>query len=351
MNYRSTRREQNRQKFLDSLKSDRGTTNWQEETGVYNHPAKLKWLKHSEILQKKKAECLKGLEELRGYYIPDFAKGFDNVYGMQIAAGVFGEGEHCNGIVEGVLKPEEGGTFMKIYGCPVIAKGHAKKEIVYGIQLAKAILSSIPREIIGKSWLNMAFLGFKFLFARDQLLKELYFVFHQIDQKVLKHYDIPEKEYNVFAKELKRAVDKAIEGENNQWGKLIEKAVKFLRLFLEIDNGYRNRVQDALGEIREGSLSEFWRIYGILESRELGITAHWKFIKLVLKAAFLLSPTLRRITIKFLENLDVSKIKMDKADWYFCLNFKSYNFGGLTHEDRLKERSKLNKEYGVVFLI
>ena len=88
--------------------------------------------------------------------------------GTQIALiqGVFGDMENCHGMLEEVVTPPEGGTFMRVWGCTYLYKVYPAIEIVEGLSLAKSMLSLLPREIIGKSYVLRAALVLLFLCSR-----------------------------------------------------------------------------------------------------------------------------------------------------------------------------------------
>jgi hypothetical protein len=53
----------------------------------------------------------------------------------------------------------------------------------------------------------------------------------------------------------------------------------------------------------------------------------------------------RKFLMKFFEEIDLEKIKMDEADWYHCLRRNDYNYGGLSIQERLLIRQKIDKNY------
>src|SRR3990167_887349 len=70
---------------------------------------------------------------------------------IQIVSGAYGDMEHCEAIIESVITPPEGGTFVKFLGCSYLFKGYPEKSMVeYGLGIGKAMISILPREILGK---------------------------------------------------------------------------------------------------------------------------------------------------------------------------------------------------------
>ncbi len=282
---------------------------------------------------------------------------------IEIIGGVFGEWLGCDGMVEEVIKPAWGGTFVKIYGCSYLFKGYPDKNSVRGMDMSKAMVSAIPREIIGRSFLLSGSLIILFLFFRKRFIGYLDRLFTIINERNL-HYEIPKDEYCGSVKEIKRAVAEALSQEINDWSVLVGKITRFGCLFLERDTAYRFRVQDAFGELNpnaKNSVKELFRILDIMISRERSksltggyitdMIGKWKFIKSVLQIALFTSPQLKKIISRIIKNIDPEKIKMDDADWYFCLRYLSYDFGGKNREWRFAERDRIDKEKGHIFLL
>ena len=58
------------------------------------------------------------------------------------------------------------------------------------------------------------------------------------------------------------------------------------------------------------------------------------------------SKSSREFVVEFLCELDMEEVKLDEADWYFCLRRDGYDFGGIPIKERLEERKRLDKEKG-----
>ena len=276
------------------------------------------------------------------------------------AFSIFGpEDEGCDGYIEFVFYPEEGGTFTKIYGCSYLYKGVFPIEVVYGLQLSKHFFSEMPRDI-SRHFLLWIGLVLFFLFQRKSFLEFATEFMRNLNLKVTEHYEPHDKNkegqpefrperYNNFEKEIERAILIAIRGEG-LWEQLFIYLTRFLKLFLYSDNTYRLRLQDAFEEGKKSLV----KVLDVLISRETpysGVGPKWKFLKFALSMLCLISPAIKRISRKFMENLDKDKIKMDEADWYWCLKFRSYNFGGKSQEWRYAERDRLDKELHHIFLL
>lgn len=270
-----------------------------------------------------------------------------------IMAGAFGpETKYSDAYIDEEIILDGGGHAYKLFGCSLLYKGTFHDHIVHGIQLGKSLLSEIPMRFLKNKPLLFA-AAFAYLFTRKKILKAVDFMMGQIEWRVMRWYDIPENYYNAFTRELKRCVE--LSTEDNLWGNLVRKVVNFVCLALETDNAYRLRLQDAISAAHRlyGPTFTLFNVLDVLAEREtnLGIGHKWRFYKPLLRIALLFSPTLSKIIQRTLVNIDIKKIEMDEADWYFCLRFKSYNFKGMNEEARLNFRDTLDKTYGTIYFI
>jgi len=289
--------------------------------------------------------------------------------GLELVYGAFGDTPNMEGYVEKIIKPKEGGTFTKFYGCNYLFKGYPDKTIVEGIGIGKAFFSAIPREIILKSWLFKLSTLFLFLFQRKKFIHIVRTYFSIIHFHLMSKWDIPISEYNIVSKELKRAVDSVLDVESKKYkldrkddqgkteeydGEIIEllrDVFAFIYFFIDKDNAYRFRWQDIMEEMDKNILvnspiKEINRLCKILISREYQIKHKWiKFRKMIL-VIMIFSPFFRRLVRDILLEINVEKVKFDEADWYFCQRRSGYDFRGIPISERLKEREKVDKEMG-----
>jgi len=295
-----------------------------------------------------------------------------NVYFLQ---GVFGELPNCNGIMEELILPPEGGTFMKIVGCPFLYKGNPENRKVYGMEQGKSNISTLPREIIGKSVIYVAAVALRFLFQKKKFIHDLHIFANELINKTIKHVGQPEIRYNQFVKEVRRAMDAALKKEFKipadahligygvdevKWkpveiAVVITKLVAFLCVMMEYDAAYRFPTQDVFGELKKENVKknarkEAVRLLGVYVERGIKLDKRIVFIKKVFSALFWFSPRARRITQYFLEEVDVEKVKLDEADWYFTLRRNTYNFGGKTLDERLIELDRIDREKGTQYV-
>ncbi len=301
-----------------------------------------------------------------------------------IIFGIFGELPGCEGLAEDVintdeklkkygLDPAEGGTFIKLMGCSFLYKGDPATEKVKGIEQAKSNISTLPREIIGRSIVLSGALGFLYIFFRKQFWRHLCVFAEEIRLKTIRIHDIPAERYCRSVREIKRAMEVAVrrklkipvgvellnEGDTgkmraNPLPYAITKLMAFFALFLELDVAYRFPMQDVLGErSREGAqksiTGEVLRILQTLINRDTPnpcTLTKFKYVKKVIAAVMLFSPQVRGILREFLMELDADKVKLDEADWYFCLRRSSYNYRGMPLADRFRELYLIDRAKG-----
>ena len=303
-------------------------------------------------------------EDLARQKIQEIAK-----QGLAVVAGGLGDMEWCDCIVEWpIITPPEGGVMTKFFGISYYFKGYPEKHIVEGLGMGKAMISSVPRRIIGKSIILQVALITLYFFSRKRFYGYLSAYFDTIHLNLTAKSNLKPHQYNVFAREVKRAGEAAIyrilveHGEEpdlaitrSKHYKIWELAyniVLFVCLFLEYDNAYRLRIQDTLPmlnkeNVKKSARKEVKRLLGILTSREhpqYGISKKWRDIAKPALLLLRLSKPLRKFTEYFLLELELERVKLDEHDRYFCLKRRTYNFWGAELEERLKEKERIDKE-------
>lgn len=326
---------------------------------------------------------------------------------LQISAyflqGIFGELADCSGICEEIidtdeklkkygLDPAEGGTFLKIVGCSYLYKGNPEQWRVFGMEQAKSNISTLPREIIAESRLYSAAIALRFLFQRRKFIHDLHVFFNEIRHKTIRHVSPPEIRLNQMTREIRQAMDKVVKKEfkidpafdlynatpddlkfsDIEPAALIVKMVVFGTLIMEFDGAYRFPTQDMLGETdkenaQRSGAREMLRLLDLMIERNInltpippemlptipgitdrtsGVPEKFRFIKKAMRILFFLSSQSRRIIRNFLLELDIDKVKLDDADWYFCLRRNTHNYRGVPITERLKELARIDRERG-----
>ena len=298
---------------------------------------------------------------------------------MSRAYGILGEKSGSDAFVDEVIKPKEGGTYLKLYGISYLFKGSVEKSKVHSIELVKYLYFQVPQERLVQIVL-LAHLPL-FLIARQMFYKKVYEILWAIDHRTVAKVESIGSEECITVREMKGAVSQAlhdtfgidlskpyypvdhthyhkhrripypVDVDKNALGWILVLIARFMFVFLELDTAYRFRFQDAFGEMKERTIQEFFRIMELLISRESasGVGYKWKFMRLAAKLGFFLVPQLQEFIVNVLKNIKVENIRLDEHDTYFVLGYSSYNFFGKSKEWRFAERMRLDKERGHTF--
>jgi len=276
---------------------------------------------------------------------------------FHIVVGAFGDLENCIGVVEDKIYPEEGGVLTKFIGCSYLFKGYPNVRLVELLDTPKDLFSKIPELIGNMSFLVKATFLMSFVFlriiAKDFLMKvcETYV---DISHRTIHPYLLPEKDYVTSVKEIYRALGVAIaKVKNERLRNILYKIRDIFCMALNFDTAYKFRVQDILPKIDIVKLldnlnKEIKRVCDIFIKRENaeGMKIRWKKLVRMLILFLMVSPTAKRLLMDFFLEVDLSKIKLDEADWYYCLKRHQYNFKGFSLEERLKFKEEIDKRKG-----
>ena len=129
-------------------------------------------------------------------------------------------------------------------------------------------------------------------------------------------------------------------------------------MILEMDTAYRFVMQDILPEfdinnLKHNPIKELKRVFSILLKREHADGSpigdqnrKWQRVEKMVVFALRISHKLRKFFVRFISEIDMEKIKLDEADWYFVLGHHCYNSQDISYEDRLLERERIDREKG-----
>ena len=255
---------------------------------------------------------------------------------IKLDENVFGDDFNCGGYEECVIKPEDGGTFTKFYGCSILLKGEIDNETIDKLAVVKR--SIVATLSLVSSFPFILFVPFLILWKECVLKESIRWIVRiyraDLIKKQLPHirFNRMEREvirvFGVFARNVK---DEYYKNEIIDLGYLVA-------MVLQFDSAYRFPFQDAFNK----DIRLFMRT---LLERENGIRIKWVWIDRILKIV-LLSPKIRRFVNEFLGEFNEKEIRLDEADWYYCLRRHRYNYGGLTYEERMKIKDSIDKQKG-----
>src|SRR3990167_2723275 len=262
--------------------------------------------------------------------------------------------------VEDRIKQPNGCIYTKAYGCSILLKGYPNGEIMDRLApLKRAIMEDIREKMTAPF---VYYLPFFILLHKKKLIRSIIYKYAFIYMADLERHEFPLSEFSPVEREVIRAGLKLTNDitekryRDHSYKMMAQKLVYFIAMFFQSDNAYCLRVQDIGGEVVKSNVEldvirEVRRLFDIAIERENEIViSKTKTIKRLLLTAMYLSKPIRMFVRELLLELDYAKIRPDNDDWYFMLNRRGYNFGGLSHEVRLKEWERINKENGHLIL-
>lgn len=270
---------------------------------------------------------------------------------INIVWGAFGTGEECTGVVERIDRPETGGIFTKYFGCNYLFNGYPDISKVEAIAIPKKIIFrmiGLMSQGVFQFVFSFSFLAF--LILPKSLKKKLFFLFYDFFANLsaisLKRHLILPNKYCVVSQEIRRAFLR-VAGDNDR----SISANDIFSMMVEYDYAYRARLQDFLPfldkeKLKKNSKKEISRVLEILAERDsIDYSKRWRKLKMMV-GVILLFKEVKDFVVRFLLELDLEKIKMTETDWYYVLDRKDYNYGGLSHEERLKQKPILDAKVG-----
>ena len=245
--------------------------------------------------------------------------------------GIYGDSNRgCRAFVEEIIYPDEGGTFIKLFGCSVHYQGTVDRDITDRVATIKRVILE-DMYLITKSPFKyvVPFLVPFWKTALKRLIKRL----ERIYEADLIKWELPTNHFSRAGRELIRVGLKIGAPKN---------LVYCVAMLMEGDHAYFHRFRDALSA---GDKDLMKTLDVLIEREQCGIIDKFKLVRRILKTALLI-PTIKRTLNNFMREINIDEMKLDEADMYFNLNRRLYNFGGRTFEDRYKEFEEMNKKLG-----
>ena len=267
---------------------------------------------------------------------------------IKIVIGAFGNGkpEDCVGIIEKV-DDTDNGIFTKYVGCNYLFKGFPDVRIVETISIPKKMISkAIPDKPV--KFFLLGVLGLYSVFPKKKQIADFFINYFleiatltmTFNETLRKGVILPKEKYCKSGKEIYRAME--VIG-------IRKKLKEVIAMTWEYDYAYRLRGQDLIPflnkeALRKNPVKEIKRLIDILIERDISCKDKWKSLK---KWIILLRiKKIRKIIVDLLLEIDLEKIKMDEADWYFSLDRNDYNYGGLPYKERMEISKELDKKVG-----
>lgn len=275
--------------------------------------------------------------------------------------GAFGSsGLQCLGVIEDMIKEEGGSLLVRYIGCNYLCKGFLDAKCQQSAYAGKRLLAGFPK-LLSSKWLIFwmgSFGSLTYILPKKIRTKILILIFNYLIDAAYQPmgwYALAESAYNTPMQELHRATRVFIikTFKNKQVIEILEKLVDIICMTFQFDLSYRFRYQDIFPLVnkvwlRENPRKELMRVLKIYLEREINfsnVRAKWDYlwnkIGIILWFVFL-SKKRRQIVIDFFDEVDLEKIKMDEADWYYSLDRDDYNHGGLTYKEKMAVSKELD---------
>jgi len=267
----------------------------------------------------------------------------------KITIGAYGSAPGCinDGVVERIIEPPEGGTFLKFIGCDYLYKGTTDQKVIDVLYFPKRRLRNFISFLTTKWGTTLTLLTFPFkkpmlIFLAEQYLKDVYL------ESFTKYLFLSESKYCISVREIWRVMTLFIgQVKNERIQNILFKLRNIICMILEFDVAYRLMVQDILPNfnkqaVKENPGKEMERVLDIFYERTND--TRWK--KIGKTGLFLLKVwlALRKLVVRFLLEIDLDKIKLDNADYYFCLQRPDYKFRGKSLEERLRQKRMIDRQ-------
>lgn len=249
--------------------------------------------------------------------------------------------------------PEEGGFYVHYRHQKFPRKGVIVPDALIAVGEVKKVVLNASK-LFAKLWWTMPILviprvrKYAFWQASDKYV--------EISDFILRRFYLQPKMFSPVTRELFRVVYKLFSPlkltERQHW--IIGRMWTSFGMFIEFDDSYRYIFQDIIKELDKKSFNknpakEIVRLYKILLERDVGFSgtkeehgeamnSRFSGALYGIRLALLFSPKVRRMMKKFVNELDIDKMKLDEGDWYQCLIRANYNFGGIPFSERLGER-------------
>ena len=270
----------------------------------------------------------------------------------RVTRGAYGStpGHINDGVIERIIEPPGGGTLLKFIGCSYLFKGSVDENLVEILEFPKRMLRNLI-ETANRHKVLLLLL----LFKKTRLAVGEYYLRNVYLKAFTKHLFLGESKYCVSVRELWRTMTLFIgRVKDERTQNVLFELRNIVCMVLEFDIAYRFIAQDILPLIdkralKENPYREIGRMFNILYERSIHRgekivrDERWRRIK---KTALLLLrlKSIKKLVVEFLLELDLNKIKLDNADYYFCLLRDHYDFRGNSLKERLRQKRMIDRQ-------
>lgn len=244
--------------------------------------------------------------------------------------------------------PPRGGIYCHYKGVPFPRKGFVYPEAVWACNIVKRITRTLVAGFSSKDIVLPA-LGFILTpFKRKiRLLERVLLYYNRVAEWLLSPHFLKENRYGNCPRELQKLLKRFLM-ELGISEYIAGRTSKVLITLVEYDDAYRYRIEDLFSESSKEWLlanprKEINRLLEVLKLRDKTTLEQFEVFGKVISMGFWL-PKVKKAFRKALEPLDFSKLQMDEADMYYCLNRDDYDYGGLSIQQRMKKYLEYHKD-------
>ncbi len=249
--------------------------------------------------------------------------------------------------------PEEGGIYRHYFNRAYPAKGHPFKEAVDGIQMCKKLIVPTAR-FMKRHWALAGFFMVMPGFIKDRYVMSLMDTYLEpaVDGGI-RPYQLEDKRYCKAAREINRAGRVAIAKQPERWRRYYLMILEFAVALIEWDNAYRFRIQDVLGELDKDAFDrdpagELGRLIQLESQRERAWyddrdRAH--MVGAALRMAMRFNRHVERLARAFVREVELSKVRLDEADEYYCYMRPDYDIHGWGAELKQEKWQQIQNKY------
>jgi hypothetical protein len=272
---------------------------------------------------------------------------------VKILNDVDGPGRGNAAIVIREERPKEGGILIHLLNYKYPYKGNPFQSSVDNLCIIKKNILFTIRSVSNlQTKIYLALLLFLPRIFTRGIISSVVNYYHTLVIHFL-HYDfIKPERYCNCVRELYRTFTILSEKEKEEWKrKIIETARDISCMFIELDSAYKFRFQDIILELKpeevrgKRMIKEIERLFDIMIERErVGyMKAKWQQVKRAIIQGLRVKLA-RKFIEEFINEVNLKKLYPDKADRYYDLLRKDYDFFGKSLPVRIKERKKIEGE-------
>lgn len=262
-------------------------------------------------------------------------------------------------ILEKVECPKEGGMYQYLQGLLYPRKGFPFPEFIWTLNSVKKMSLIFTFGIVNKNMLLPA-IGFALTpWKRKVAIVEKFLErFNAAANNMLAPYYFQDQFYMSCAKELRAWVARFLINLGIRT-EVAENTALIISMFIEGDNAYRQRLQDALtypartcGRLTKEDFTEspadaIRTIVKTVSEREPqgmveeGVVDKYARIGKALRYIFYV-PRIRKAFVQATQDVNFDNLYMDEADEYHCLWYGDYSYFGQSLEERWAKLAKMH---------